>query len=425
MQPNSPSAEIAHLRLVHCGFDGLDVAFQGAATTELLRSLEGARNAASALRSEMPLEVAGLSILVAETGARGGYRYRFTTGEDGEVWFIKHDTRVTQWNVRVSCRALGLALHGFAAIRQRIYDRAEALGIALRAESIGRVDIAADFLAPDLALVPSAFVAHSQSTRKAYHDGEGVDVHYTGRRVSGVTIGKQPGRQVVVYDKRREAVQKHLWHWFDLWGLSRGETDPVWRVEVRSGKTHLKERWNVTTWADLEGAWADIVADTMGAVRYSDPLDHDPNITRRRLHPLWTAAREAFGKMLAAGGMEPCGVLPGRLISGRRSTLKAMYAAQIAGLAASYAAVHDISEEEAQKTIDRRVASSIRETITADPRRFSRSQQRAAARLLIYEDHHESTFGNPGADPDRDRRGADLRQASSGTKGPNGDAGNP
>lgn len=425
MEPKNSPTETPDLRLVYCGFDGLDVAFQGAANADVLRSLESARNAAQALRAEMPIEIGGTAVMVAETGARGGYRYRFTTGEDGEIWFIKHDTRVTEWNVRVSCRALGLALHGFAAVRQRIYDRAAALGITLRAESVGRVDIAADFLAPDLALVPSAFVAHSQSTRKAYHDGDGVDVHYTGRRVSGVAIGKQPGRQVVVYDKRREAVQKHLWHWFDLWSLPREAKDSVWRVEVRSGKTHLKERWNVTTWADLEGAWADIVADTMGAVRYTAPHDTDPNVTRRRLHPLWTAAREAFAEMLEAGGMEPCGVLPGKLVAGRRSTLKAMYAAQLAGLAASYAALHEIPEEEAEKTVDRLVGASIRETIDADPRRFSRSRQRALARLLIYEDHHEATYRNPGADPAGGGGRSGLREGGTGPACPNQSANDP
>lgn len=403
------------LELVHIGFDGLDVAFRGRACDDLLRSLEEARNRAQAARADAILEVGHEVIAVAETGLRGGYRYRFSTGEDGEVWTVKNDRRETEWNVRVSVRALALALYGFAEVRERLYRRAAALGIALGAESVGRVDIAVDFLAPDLAIVPAAFVAHSHTSKKAFHDAEGVDVHYTGRCVSGVTIGKQPGRQIVVYDKRREAVQRRLWHWFDIWGLER-ETlvDPVWRVEVRGGKHLLKERWNVTTWEDLEAAWGDIVAESMARVRYTDPGDDDPNVTRRRVHPLWTRAAEAFSGLLQAGGMTRSGLAPGKLIVGKRSVLRHTYQGLIAGLAASYAAIHNMSEHQAEKEIDRHVAASIREYIESDPQRFRRSQQRAATRLIVYEDSHEQTFratcpGAPGGEGS-----ADLRQAAGG-----------
>lgn len=73
--------------------------------------------------------------MVAETGARGGYKYRFDTGLDGEIWFVAHSLKRDGWNIRVSAKSLALALHGYEGVKARILGRLAALeakGLARR-----------------------------------------------------------------------------------------------------------------------------------------------------------------------------------------------------------------------------------------------------------------------------------------------------
>ena len=65
--------------------------------------------------------------MVAETGSRGGYRYRFDTGLDGETWFVAHSTNSKNWNIRVSVKSLALSLYGYEGVKERILNRLKAL----------------------------------------------------------------------------------------------------------------------------------------------------------------------------------------------------------------------------------------------------------------------------------------------------------
>ena len=80
-----------------------------------------------------------------------------------------------------------------------------------------------------------------------------------GRKVQLVTLGKQPGQQVIVYDKTAQvkAARKHWW--FDVWRLNKSMKDhKVWRIEVRAGKKCLKEKWNISKFDDLEASLGNI-----------------------------------------------------------------------------------------------------------------------------------------------------------------------
>jgi hypothetical protein len=388
-----------HIECLYVGFDGLDVAFQGSLPEAALAMLERARDEAQREMRAVLVRIGELDAHVAETGARGGYRYRFDTGEDGETWFVKQDARVDRWNIRVSVKSLPLMLHGYAAVCDRLYTRLRAMGARVLAASIGRVDIAVDLRMHGFRLDPTLFVAHSHCDKDAQFDPDQdqFSVHYAGREPTSVTVGTMPGRQIIVYNKRREAIQKHKWYWFDRWGLDwKSDKEPVWRVEVRAGKTHLKDHWRITTFADLEATIADVVTNAMAKIRYLDPTSTGANVTRRTEHPLWARARNELLAHLGRLGISPSGVVPGRMITGKRSVLKHVYRRLITGLAASYAAVHDFHGEAAEG-IATKIAFDIRSEINHDPRRFHRKVALACDRMALIEDEYVANCaGQPG-----------------------------
>jgi hypothetical protein len=132
-------------------------------------------------------------------------------------------------------------------------------------------------------LDPACFVMHSHTDRKDRLAFDEMGIGGKAGRVTSVTVGHMPRRQVIVYDKRAEVVQKHKVHWWEIWNADRRarglpELDPkdressrVWRVEVRAGKEHLKDRWNIRTWADLDSKVGDVFAAVLRAVRYAEP----------------------------------------------------------------------------------------------------------------------------------------------------------
>src|SRR4029077_1301274 len=90
-----------------------------------------------------------------------------------------------------------------------------------------------------------------------------------GRRLESVTIGKMPGRQIIVYDKRREVVEKRKLLWFRVWGIDPHDTSvQVWRVEMRAGKKELKGRWQIRTFDDVDRAIGDVFLQALVDVRY-------------------------------------------------------------------------------------------------------------------------------------------------------------
>ncbi len=290
--------------VVHRGFDGLDVSFQGQIDKDFAEQLEVAKTSAADEREEQLLEFRGVKMHVAETGARGGYAYRCDTGPFGATWFFKKPNKHDPWGIRVSCKALPLATLGLGRVRADLYAVLDALGIATTTEgvSIGRVDVAVDVLAPGFILEPDNFVMHSQATRADHIEGADVQIHGRSGRCTSVTIGKNPGRVVILYDKRAQVVSKRKVEWWEIWNANRQkdglpplnqenrDESAVWRVELRAGKKHLKDKWRIRTWADLHDRLGDLKAKTLNAVRYAMPA-LDTNRARWPDDPIWGIAR--------------------------------------------------------------------------------------------------------------------------------------
>ena len=104
------------MKVLRSGFDGLDIAFQGALPADVLGDLEEARNVAQVAQTPTLVQIGpgNVSVHVHETGKRGGYRYTCSTGPEGEVWFFKAGNDSEDWNIFVSVRAFQLAIHGFS-----------------------------------------------------------------------------------------------------------------------------------------------------------------------------------------------------------------------------------------------------------------------------------------------------------------------
>lgn len=363
------------MHLIRMGFDGLDISYPLTISEELADKMRSGKEVAEGGNGERGSFLHnGVRMEVAATGARGGYAYRCDSGfggPQGEIWFFKKPTgRADEWGVRVSCRALPLALHGLAKTRARIEDTLKRLGLDYvpGTESIGRVDVACDVFAPDLILDRAHFVAPASS--RVQEISESL-VQVTGRsgRVESVTIGKNPQRQVVVYDKRAEVIATGKRWWWPIWWdalEARGlplvdhrdrKSGSVWRVEIRAFKRHLKDKWQVTTWGHLRERLPDILHHALCDVRFVTPTN-DSNRGRWPDHPLWLLAYEAFMQdMEDLNSMVDPKVIEGLLFEDRDEMLRK----QIAGCLLSRAALHGVSKRQLRAYVMGSVELIVRE----------------------------------------------------------------
>jgi hypothetical protein len=298
--------------LIRKGFDGLDIAFPLTVGCEVAEKLRLAKEDAESNRNGGGLVYHnGLIMNVASSGIGGGYAYAGDTdagGPFGEKWFFKRPTNSKdKWGVRVSCKSLPLALDGLAKVREKIETTLAFLELnyEVGTESIGRVDFALDYFVPNLNPNRHHFVAHSRSRVREVTDAE---VQTDGRpgRVETVTVGKNPGRQIVLYDKRAEIIDNNKVYWLNVWNdalarqglpvldMSDRARSEVWRIEFRAYKKHLKNRWNITTWGNLRAELPKLLTKALDDIRFAVP-NADTNRARWPDHPLWNMTREALG----------------------------------------------------------------------------------------------------------------------------------
>lgn len=314
--------------LIYNNFDGLDVTFQGVLPQSVLTVLEAAKTQAQEERREVLIEIgqANIPVMVAETGAQGGYRYRFKAGgADGETWFAMHTDKKDQWGIRVSVSSLALALHGYRAVKERLIARLIEFG-AIRMqtvaghpiERIGRFDYCFDFIMDqNFEPCPTDFIAHRRCKKQSWGRMEtaienpienleensvqntiACYVGTTGDRTETITIGMINGRQVTLYNKSRETKAHDKAYWWDIWNKDKEVyKNRVWRIEVRMGKRELR-KWGVRTFADFEAKAGDVVVDILSSIRYTFP-SNDTNRSRQPSAPFWQSAIVAAEDVLA------------------------------------------------------------------------------------------------------------------------------
>jgi hypothetical protein len=380
------------MQTLHRGFDGLDVSFQAQIGDQLCRALLIAKEMAQEHHKEAVVDFNGVRLAVSESGARGGYAFIASTGPFGATWFFKKPNPRDPWGVRVSCGSFNLAVNGLGGARAELYRTLATLGITVaeQGESIGRVDYAIDILAPEFSLDPQHFVMHSRTGRSDHIEIENIATHGHSGRVTSVTIGKMPGRQVIVYDKRAEVIAKHKVGWWEIWNAKRERMNQrplirenamdsqIWRVELRAGKNLLKEFWKVRHWSDLDNRFGDIIHGTLADVRHAVP-SRDSNRSRWPNSALWDhvsaeAKSDLFEMQIFAGA--------DRIKQVQIEEHDRLLAAQITGLFVTRAALQGLQIDDLSNFVVMK-ARAIANEIKSERSKFERKLDRSRGRYSL------------------------------------------
>lgn len=291
-------------KVLHTGFDSLDVSFMGALPRETLAMLAEEKKKAQDTKQDRYVEFGKRPFcgMLKSHGMSGGYTYVLTDSPTGAIYSIKDSTDIKDWNLAVSVRALGLLTRGYCATREWIFETLNAMGCTYIDHSVRRLDFAVDILSPGFSLDPNSFVTPPQAkVRQVWEKGQPLDdfgdkpsAILRGRNFESVTIGKMPGRQLIAYDKRRAAIDLKTPWWFDVWGIDKnGPLANIHRVEVRAGRDALARRLLKRRFDMVEAEIGRFVKDALNAIRYVTDKEAHKNITRSTLHPIWERAQEA------------------------------------------------------------------------------------------------------------------------------------
>ena len=294
------------MKILHKGFDTITLAVQANIPPELFAYLEAEKEQAEEARAPRPVSYGGAEFDLQPHGG-SGYRFLLTGGALNARWAFKKPNARDPWGIRISLGPTLLATQGLGYARAYIDKTLTRLGIRYSAHqiSLSRVDFCIDILAPKFELTSENFVIHSH-TNRSDHRSLPDDVRSNGKsgRFTSVTVGKVPGRQVIIYDKRQEVIDRQKPIWWEIWNANLKQNDlpplvpseapqsRVWRIEIRAGKSLLKDRWQVRTWAQLDALFGDIVAEAFGKVRYCIPDATDSNRARWTNHPIWDLASD-------------------------------------------------------------------------------------------------------------------------------------
>jgi hypothetical protein len=293
------------MKIVHRGFDRLELSIEANIPPELFEYLDPIREEAEEAREKRPVSYGGAEFDLFPNGVQG-YRFVLQGGPLTVTWFFKKPNARDPWGIRIVVGSLMLATQGLGYVRTYIANTLERLCVRYspRQVSIGRTDFCVDILTPAFELNPENFVIHSH-TNRADHLTPDEHTRSNGKsgRFTSVTVGKTPGRQVTIYDKRREVIDKRKPIWWDIWNANlKAEglppLDPkdrsgsqIWRVEARAGKRLMKDRWGITTWEDFDAKFGDVIAEAFEKIRYCKPDPMDTNRARWPNHEIWELAK--------------------------------------------------------------------------------------------------------------------------------------
>jgi len=300
------------MEVIHKGFDTVNLSIEAQIPKEFLDFLDAEKATAEEERSTRPISYAGLDFDLLHHGGHG-YRFILKGGPLGVHWMIKKPNPKEPWGIFISIGSTLLATQGLGYARALIDNTLERMGVSYQTHqvSLNRADFCVDILAPDFELIPDNFVTHSH-TNRADHTSPESEMRSNGKsgRFTSCTLGKMPGRQIIVYDKRREVIDKQKPIWWEIWnanlkGLGFPALDPknpansrVWRIEVRAGKDLLKGRWQIRTWEDFDRLFGDLAAESLDKIRYCVPSPEDTNRARWPNHPIWELVKSTMAEDL-------------------------------------------------------------------------------------------------------------------------------
>jgi hypothetical protein len=371
------------MQLIRAGVDSLYLAIMGTLPTELLAQLAEAKAQAAKDRREAPVVFthSGIKAMVQPTGQRGGYAYVFHTGPFGARFACTEASdRQLYWNFFVKPHATALLTLGFGSAVGAIFDTLAALGARVAETSLNRIDYALDIRADDFILDLERFIAHPKATRSARWgetDIYGPSAVLSGRRLESFTIGKMPGKQVILYDKTAEVRGNQYFHWFEAWQIEpENRQARVWRLELRLGSHELKMVRRLRILDNLRTGLRPALCELMQRVRYVAAGEIDTNVSRRRPDPIWQLARHHIetADLLGGAGDLP----PERLIAITRDMKIECHKKLIIGNAAGLAAHLELDDAAVEDGLADIVGRAIGEAVPSHS--FHRSLTRARER---------------------------------------------
>lgn len=377
------------MQLIRAGVDSLYLAVKGTLPTELLARLAKAKMQAAQDRRETPIEFPGghVRAMVPAGGHAGGFAFVFDTGPLGARFACRETSDRPDWNFFVKPPATAFLTLGFGPVVHKTIDTITALQGAVIEISLNRIDYAMDIRADSFALDLEKFIAHPKAKRRPHWGA--TDVHrpaavLSGRRLESVTIGTMPGKQVILYDKTAEARARAHPHWFEAWQIDPGDRDArVWRLELRLGRHELKTVRRLKTFDDLRVGLRPALCELMQQVRYVAAGETDPNVTRRRLDPIWDLARKHIARADLLGGTGD--LPPGRLLKLDRAMKIECHKKLITGNAAALAAFMDLDDLTIEGSLQDVIGETIVEAVPTEG--FRRSLARARERRNVIFSH--------------------------------------
>ncbi|AFO89771.1 hypothetical protein D1822_00110 [Phaeobacter inhibens] len=374
--------------ILHSGFDGLKFTVETDIPPALREALAEAKALAIKTNAETVVEFGPVALSVRRTG---GSAFSAHTGEYGAEWyFLDPENRAANNpGITVDFRAFLLATGGLDAAEKHFRTCMDAFGIryADHLLRVTRVDYAIDFLAPWFEPDREALVVPPGTRVQEYTGVDETETHATGARVTGLRAGAVANRQLAIYDKRQEVMQKGKLGWLTIWNDARAQLNrppldlsdrlasQVWRFELRMGSKQLRNRWEMRSWQDLRDMVGDAYSEFCEKIRYTCPTS-DSNRARWPTHDLW----QAVASVIANDLHENCsGVLPSDVIETNRAEHMRMLDRQILGLFVSRAAASEVQPAEFQDFLDSHIETLKRlseEHPTPLPERLSKAAAR-------------------------------------------------
>ena len=268
------------------------------------------------------------------------------------------DFMYTEWNIKVTFHPPVLWEMGIIKAREFLLSF---LLKEVRPDGddwarVSTVHYAFDFHAPafDNEMQPTllnSFVCVS-GVKKRVMGKMDFDFWMNGARGETLTLGTKKSLQLQIYNKTKEIKEFSGKYWmYDLWAQGGLVVDPnnpptIWRVEIRFGKEHLKNRdkSDMRRFECLVPYIFELCVHALECRRLTVPNYKDRNKSRWPMHPLWTAIFDACGN-------PPERVELGRLIEKTREEMNHMFKGNVRGDARSWS-VSQFGEYDRQKVQD-------------------------------------------------------------------------
>jgi len=338
--------------ILHSGFDGLRFTIQTDIPPALREKLAAAKEHAKQTFGEALLQFGSVLLFVSNKGGRG---FTASTGDLGAIWLFQdpEDRIPNNPGITVDFRAFGLTTGGLDGAEKYFRECMEAFEIKYVETQlrVTRVDFAVDFLAPWFEPNRESLIVPPGTKVTEYADEHFTETVSNGSRVVGLRAGAIANRQIAIYDKRAEVIQKKKMGWLTIWNAALEEkgkppidltdrmTSQVWRFEMRLGSKQQRNRFEMRSWQDVRDTIGDAFADSLKRMRYCIPIA-DPNRSRWPTHELWRQFDDVISNDLL---QNRAGVLPNDVIFANRVAKMRELDALLSGIFVTRAAISDIT----------------------------------------------------------------------------------